>query len=298
MATEIFTMDWECGAHISFSSNIRDTIFDSIIKGMYTTQFFMGNPKTYNRKIIYKQDIEETKQLLKRFPMNVFSHFPYISNLAGSVKSLAWSGDDYVDHKINLLLKGLTYELEVLSHFNNEKKSGVVIHPGSYPDRKKGLDTIILSLNKINFIHKSKLLLENCAGEGNKLCRDFKEIKYIMDGLQQEKKEHIGVCVDTAHIWGQGDYDLSSCEEIERLFDDFEQQIGLQYFTLLHLNDSKVQLGAKKDRHESIGKGYIWSNSFDSLILLLNKCKYYNIPILLETTCDDMLTLEKIQPRI
>ena len=90
------------------------------------------------------------------------------------------------------------------------------------------------------------LLLENCAGEGNKLCKTFKELNNVIQGVSKDKRNHIGVCVDTAHIWGQGDYDISKIEEVDRMFAEFDNEIGMKYFKLLHLNDSEVKLGAKK----------------------------------------------------
>lgn len=287
-------MYWDVGAHVGFSQNILESIQDAVSKGMYTCQFFMGNPKSYNRQKISSEDILASKKLISRFPMNVFTHFPYIANLNGSVKSLAWDGDTTQDVKTLHMLRELEYELSVVSNFDSDR-SGVVIHPGCYPDREIGLDTIAKTINKINFTEGGKLLLENCAGEGRKLCKDFIEISRIFEGVDISKKDNIGVCVDTAHIWGQGDYDLRSCDEVDRMFYDFGRYIGLERWTLLHLNDSEVPLGAKKDRHACLGKGYIWGESFDSLIYLLNRCKENGIPMVLETTSEDMLTLAQIQ---
>lgn len=291
-----YSMYWEVGAHTGFCEQILPTLGMAIQFGMLTCQFFMGNPKSYNRQKITLNDIVSCKRLLDRFPMNVFSHFPYIASLCGSVKSLAWTGDSSQDGKTRHMLNQLEYELSVLSNFSEFGRCGVVIHPGSHPKRKEGLQAIAKSINKINFTEGSKLLLENCAGEGTKLCRNFQEIKEIIDNLNSDKQEYVGVCVDTAHIWGQGDYDLRKISEVDRMFRDFEETLGIDRFTLLHLNDSEVPLGSKKDRHACLGTGYIWSESFDSLIHLLNTCKSHNIPMVLETRGMDMLTLASIQP--
>jgi deoxyribonuclease-4 len=296
---EVYTMYWEVGAHTSFSKKILPTIEEAIKYGMYSCQFFMGNPRSYNRQRISHEDINDVKKALVRFPLNVFTHFPYIANLNGSVKSLAWSGDDDIDMKLSDVLKELEYELSIISNFSTDKiKTGVVIHPGSYQDRDVGLDTIARSINMINFTGDTKLLLENCAGEGRKLCKDFAEISRVIRGVEKDKKKNIGVCVDTAHIWGVGDYDLRKCSEIDRMFSEFEENIGIEYFSLLHLNDSKVEFGSKKDRHACLGTGYIWSNDFESLIYLLNKCRDNEIPIILETNGLDMITLSRIQPSL
>lgn len=296
---EVYTMYWKVGSHTSFSKKILPTIEEAIKYGMYSCQFFMGNPRSYNRQRISQEDINDVKRVLLRFPLNVFTHFPYIANLNGSVKSLAWSGDDDIDMKLSRVLKELEYELSIISNFSNDNtKTGVVIHPGCYQDRDVGLDTISKSINMINFTGDAKLILENCAGEGRKLCKDFPEIARVIRGVEKDKKKNVGVCVDTAHIWGVGDYDLRKSSEIDRMFFEFEENIGIEYFSLLHLNDSKVEFGSKKDRHTCLGTGYIWGNDFESLIYLLNKCRDNDIPMILETHGLDMITLSRIQPSL
>ena len=87
---------------------------------------------------------------------------------------------------------------------------------------------------------------------------------------------------------------MSDIKDIDRLFIDFEEIIGLEKFTLLHLNDSETVQKSKKDRHACLGKGYIWKESFESLIYLLDKCKSVGIPAVLETHGIDMLTLASL----
>jgi len=289
---QIYAIDWNIGAHMRFSQKIAPTITEAINCGMYTVQFFMGNPQSCSRQRISEEDIKNTQLFTKKFPMYIYSHFPYIANFAGksSKDGLAWNGNKSVDAFLSTIIKELEYELHILSQIGH----GVVIHPGSYPDREKGHIAIAKSMNSINFSEGSMVLLENCAGEGNKLCSTFEELKFVLNNIDENKRQNIGICVDTAHIWGKGDYDLRKVSEIDRMFDDFSEIIGMEYFKLLHLNDSEVQLGSKKDRHACIGTGHIWQDSFDSLIHLLDKCKDFNIPMVLETDGSDMFTLAKL----
>lgn len=295
---DIYYMHWQVGEHTRFSISIENTILEGIRSGMNTIQFFMGDPKqAWQRDEISEEDIKRTNKLLYRFPMNVFTHYPFCANLAGQASKgcLAWSGVDSIDRKMKGMIRALEYELGIVAKFCH-KRSGVVIHPGSYPDRHEGHITVAKTLNKIKFPENSVLLLENCAGEGNKLCRTFEEISLIMNLLEPDKKLHVKICVDTAHIWGQGDYDLREVSEIDRMFDDFDRLLGLENFYLLHLNDSLVHLGSKKDLHACLGEGFIWNNGFESLIHLLNKCEKNNIPMVLETHGTDMITLAQLQP--
>jgi deoxyribonuclease-4 len=292
-------MFWDVGCHTGFCEHITPTILEGVEKGMETIQFFMGNPKqAWKRQTITEKDIKSTQDILTRFPMNVFSHFPYCANLAGKSEKdgIAWNGNYEVDRSLSGVIKAIEYELSILANFS-DRRSGVVIHPGSYPDRELGHRTVSKTLNKISFPDKSVLLLENCAGEGNKLCRSFEEIKLVLDGIDKTIKPHVKVCVDTAHIWGVGNYDLRLVEEVDRMFEEFDKIIGIDNFYLLHLNDSMVPIGTRKDLHACLGTGKIWEDNFDSLIHLLNMCKKHNIPILLETSPVDMLTINAIQPK-
>jgi len=287
---KIYDVSWDVGAHTVFTGKIKDTIWTSVNQGMYTTQFFMGNPQSFDRAKISFNDIVETKKILNKYPMHVFSHFPYVANLAGSVASLAWNGDDSQDRKTTHVLKSLEYELSILSNFNS-LRNGVVIHPGSFKNREQGLKTISKSINKINFTSDAKLILENASGQGSALGTTFQELKTIIDGVEESKTKNIGVCIDTCHIFAYGDYDLSKITEIDRMFTEFDNIIGLDRLTLLHLNDSQTKFNGKLDRHACLGKGCIWENNFSSLKYLLNKCKSLNIPAVLETHSDDMITL-------
>jgi apurinic endonuclease APN1 len=294
---EIYYIDWEVGSHSYFLGNIEKTLREGIRLGMHTIQFFMGDSKqAWKRDEITDIDIEKSKKIITRFPMNVFTHYPFCANLAGQASKgcLAWNGNADVDRKVLGMIRALEYELSVVAQLS-QKRSGVVIHPGSYPNREEGHIAVAKTLNKINFPPNSILLLENCAGEGNKLCRTFQEIKTVLELLEPIKKQHVKVCVDTAHIWGQGDYDLREISEIDRMFNDFDKLLGMDNFYLLHLNDSLASLGSKKDLHACLGEGSIWKHGFQSLVHLLNKCQSNNIPIVLETTDSDMLTIFALQ---
>lgn len=284
---------WISGSHTSFNGNIYDTLKLSICRGMMATQFFMGDSTVFKRHKVSQKDLEKSLRLCERFPLHVFSHFPFIANLVGSVKQLAWEGNPQQDYKTSAVLRSLEYELGIISNFKTGR-SGVVIHPGNFKDRKVGLTKIAETINKINFPEGSKLLLENAAGQGCSLATTFEEIKEIYDQIDKNKQKFIGVCVDTAHLCGYGEYDLSECKEVERMFADFDRILGIEKFTLLHLNDSVVCLGSRKDEHACLGTGQIWWKSFDSLVLLLDTCKKYGIPSVLETHSLDMLKLSQI----
>ena len=286
----------DVGAHTAFGGKLCDTFWTGINYGMYVIQFFMGSPQSFNRATITENDIKECHKILRRFPTKVFSHFPYVANLAGSKDALAWCGNHAQDGKTKHILKSLEYELSILGHFNGS----VVIHPGNYTDVDKGLRTIASSINKINFngsdsLKRSKLVLENSAGQGTTLATTFEQIQIIIENVDKDKRKNIGVCIDTCHIFAYGEYDLSKVEEVDRMFSDFDKVIGLDRFTLLHLNDSETPRGKRVDRHACLGMGYIWGDSFESLIHLMNRCDKLQIPVVLETCMTDMIVLRELR---
>lgn len=288
--SKIIIYDYEGGTHIPFCKSINETLYSAINFGFYTFQFFMGNPHSTNRSNISDNDIIKTNNLLKRFDTNIFTHFPYISNLAGSVDSLAWDNDQKQDIKTQKVIVSLEYELDIISKLNC-KNSGVIIHPGNFSDRNKGLLTISKSINKINFKPKSKLILENSAGQGVSLATTFGELKIIYDNILEDKKKNIGFCIDTCHIFAYGEYEISRAEEMKRMFIDFDNIIGIDKLSLIHLNDCETNFGSKKDRHACIGQGNIWKHNKESLYYLLEICKEYKVPFVLETEINDMLSL-------
>jgi deoxyribonuclease-4 len=277
------------GSHTQFEGNLTDMIQSC---GIPVIQFFMGSPLSVNRSKISEADLKSAKKLVES--VHVFSHFPYIANLAGSKEILAWAGDPKMDIKTLKTLTSLTYELKILGELNG----GVVIHPGNHKNTENGLKAISESINRIIFPTNSLLLLENTAGGGTSLCRDLKEIKTVLDVVDEAKRDHVGVCIDTCHLFAYGDYDISMTEQVNKFFDDFDESIGLDKLKLLHLNDSCKCLKSRVDRHANIGTGKIWSKNTDSLKCLLLKCISLDIPVCLETTGSDIEVVESIMREI
>ena len=308
---ELVDNKWNIGSHVSFEGNITNSIKFAIDNGMYSLQIFLGSPQAYDRACISENDIKDSASLLSKFPTNLFIHTPFLFNLCGSVKQLAWEGDSKQDSITSKVVNSIQYELEILDKIHSrivteskEKvRMGVVVHPGNYPDVTKGLEKIAETINMIDFPKNTnvKLLLENSSGGGNKLATTFEQIGTIIKHIHPEKRKYIGVCVDTAHIYGFGSYDLRNIHRVKQLFNEFDDYIGLKYFSLLHLNDSSQSstdkrrdafLGSKKDVHELIGHGYIWKDNVKPLIYLLDKCKELNnTPIILETSPSDVQTI-------
>lgn len=92
----------------------------------------------------------------------------------------------------------------------------------------------------------------------------FEHLGAILEGLGKYEGR-LGICLDTAHLWGAG-YDISGPEQVARVIQEFEQRVGLKWLSLMHLNDTHVELGSRKDRHAHIGTGHVGESGFAALV--------------------------------
>ena len=119
------------------------------------------------------------------------------------------------------------------------------------------------------------VLLETMAGKGTEVGRSFEELAQILDRV--ELKSHMGVCLDTCHVYDAG-YDLAG--GLDQVLEEFDQVIGLERLKAIHMNDSKNPFASHKDRHEKIGEGSLGLETFERMV---NHPKLKGIPIYLET---------------
>ena len=163
------------------------------------------------------------------------------------------------------------------------------MHPGSAVTctREEGLENVALALNEILSQDDTnvKICLETMAGKGHELGRSFEELSAIIERV--EKKDRIGVCLDTCHLNDAG-YDV---RDIKGLLQKFDAIIGLSRLKVIHLNDSKNERGSHKDRHENIGLGTI---GFETLEQWVREPRLTVIPKILETPAvGDLLPYKK-----
>ena len=181
------------GTHTGLEKTLYDTLKKSINRGYYNIQIFLGSSYTPKRRFVEKSDIEASNKLLNHYNINVFTHLPYVYNLAGSVKSncLCWENNQEVNNYTNECIKSIQYELEVLDKLNCRVK-GCVLHIGSVGklSTDDGLKKVAESINKINFSgikSNSKLILETMVGRGGVLGKTFYELKKVYDMIENDK---------------------------------------------------------------------------------------------------------------
>ena len=257
------------GSHVSFNKEkqLMGSLDEALSYESNTFMFYTGAPQNTRR---YEINDNLTNQALEKMKNNnidinnIIVHAPYIINLANDKEN------DKYDFSINFLKQ----EIERCEEL---KMSYLVLHPGSHVGLgiEKGINNIIYALNEVLKDDKNvTILLETMAGKGTEVGSNFQELKAIIDGI--DKKELIGVCMDTCHLNDSG-YDITNFDSI---LDEFDRIVGLSYLKCIHINDSKNIKGAKKDRHENIGYG---SLGFDNLIKIIYNPKLENIPKILET---------------
>jgi deoxyribonuclease-4 len=149
---------------------------------------------------------------------------------------------------------------------------------GSGEDR--GRSRLVSALNKaIGDIKTScMILLENTAGQKNSMGTTFEDICAIMDKTDYARS--IGFCFDTSHAFAGG-YDLRT--RVGEIIDQLDDVIGLSKLKVVHLNDSKSDLGGHLDRHEHIGLGNIGEKGFRSI---LTEKRIRSLPLIMETPLD------------
>lgn len=257
------------GSHVSFTKEegLLGSVKESLSYGENTFMFYTGAPQNTIRGKIDEEKTKEAQTLMKENNIDikdVIIHAPYIINLANN------KDEDKFNFAVNFLKQELT-RAETLGI----KK--VVMHPGSHVGLgvEKGIENIIKGLNKVLDKKEGPIIcLETMAGKGIELGKTFEEIKTIIDGTIY--KERLLVCLDTCHLNDAG-YDISN---FDKLLEDFDKIIGLDKIGCIHINDSKNEKGAHKDRHENIGLGTL---GFQNIIKIIYNEKLKEVPKILET---------------
>ena len=256
------------GSHVGYSKNLGllGSVNEALSYDANTFMFYTGAPQNTMRFAI-DQDLKE-KGLAKMEENGmildkVIVHAPYIINLANPDQE-----------KHTFAVNFLKQEIRGCEELGITK---MVLHPGSHVGNgiEVGIEMIIDGLNEVMKNNQSvSILLETMAGKGSEVGSNFNEIKEIIDGVK--KKDLIDVCLDTCHIHDAG-YDIS---DFDNVLLEFDKIIGLKHLKCVHINDSKNPRGARKDRHENIGKGYI---GLENLLNVIYNKKLDGIPMILET---------------
>ncbi len=273
---------FKIGCHLSASKGYTHMAKEAEKIGANTFQFFTRNPRGGSVKALDMTDIEKFLELSKEIGIEVIlAHAPYTLN--------GCSADEKIrEFALNTMKDDIARLEKTPNNLYN-------FHPGSHVGQgvEKGTEYIVHMLNSSLFEGMTTtVLLETMAGKGSEIGRSFEELKAIIDRV--ELNEHLGVCLDTCHVYDAG-YDIVG--NLDGVLEEFDRVIGINRLKAIHINDSKNPFESHKDRHEKIGMGSIGIEAFERII---NNKYLKNLPFYLETPneldgyAEEIKTLKKL----
>lgn len=256
------------GSHVSMNGKkmLLGASEEAVSYGANTFMVYTGAPQNTRRKPIEELNIEAGLAHMKQNGIEeIVVHAPYIINIGNTENPATFE----------LGVRFLRSEIERTAAIGARQ---IVLHPGAHVGAgpEKGIQKIIEGLNEaLTKEQNVQIALETMAGKGSECGRSFEELAQIIDGVTHNEK--LSVCFDTCHTHDAG-YDIIN--DFDGVLEEFDRIIGINRIKVLHINDSKNERGARKDRHENIGFGKI---GFDALNYIIHHPQLEQIPKILET---------------
>ena len=263
------------GAHESISGGLHKAFDRARSVGCDAVQIFVKSNRSWAVKPLTEGDVARFKAKAEESGIRpVVGHTSYLLNLGTPDEALwAKSRDMLIVELERCEALGMPY---------------LVLHPGSHvgTGEEAGLARVAQGLGEVHAATPgfcTRVLLETTAGQGSSLGHCFEHLAWLLENAPEG--ERLGVCLDTCHVFAAG-YELRTPAGYAATMETFDQVIGLERLKVMHLNDSKGDLGSRKDRHEHIGKGHIGLEGFRHV---LNDPRLAGLPGLLETPKSDDL---------
>jgi deoxyribonuclease-4 len=263
------------GAHVSAAGGVENAPENAHKIGATAFAVFTKNQRQWTAKPLSPESVAAFKANCKKYgyaPHQILPHDSYLINLGHpEPEPLKKSREAFLD------------EIQRCEQLGLDRLN---FHPGSHL-KKTTEDACLATISEsINWVLEKTTgvtaVIENTAGQGTNLGFSFYQIKKIIDGVKD--KSRVGVCIDTCHAYSAG-YDYKTKAGFEKVFQEFDNVIGFNYLKGMHLNDSKKELGARVDRHESLGRGTIGLELFECI---MNDSRFDGIPMVLETPNSDI----------
>ncbi|MEI3611694.1 deoxyribonuclease IV [Pseudogracilibacillus sp. SO30301A] len=256
------------GSHVSMSGKkmLLGSSEEATSYGANTLMIYTGAPQNTRRKPIEELNIDAGIEHMKENGISdIVVHAPYIINIANTIKPATFE----------LGVSFLQSEIERTEAIGAKQ---IVLHPGAHvgAGADEGIKKIIEGLNEVITKDQTvQIALETMAGKGTEIGRSFDEIAKIIDGVTHNEK--LSVCFDTCHVHDAGYHVAAGFDDV---LNDFDKIVGVDRIKVVHVNDSKNERGAGKDRHENIGFGHI---GFKALHYVIFHEEFEKIPKILET---------------
>ena len=249
------------GRHIPIGSKPLQAAEIAKSLGCEAIQIFVNNPTSWRQSQAPPSQPEKVDPALA-FAQTaadcglapIVVHAPYLINLASPDKAI-------FDKSVTLMRETVQRAVRFGAH-------SVVFHTGSHRGSgiEAGIRRIVEGLCQVlpETPDEVIVLLENDVGAGYEVGSQIEHLAAALD-LLAAYEQRLGICLDSAHLWGAG-YDLSSAEEVERIISSVDRLVGLRRLPVIHLNDTTVALGGHRDLHARIGEGIIPQAGFRALL--------------------------------
>jgi deoxyribonuclease-4 len=239
------------GSHLSIAGGMHNALLKAEQLGCATVQVFTKNQKQWKCSPLGEGEVCEWTSHCKRLKFNrTVSHDSYLINLA-SPDEVMWrkSVELFIEEVSRCATLGIPY---------------LVTHPGAHMGQgeEAGITRIVAALNVVldatPAAKNVTVCLEATAGQGSSIGYRLEHLSEIIERVRSPKR--FGVCLDTAHLFAAG-YDFRG-RKYAKFRKELDNAIGLSRVKVLHVNDSKKDLGSRVDRHEHIGRGLIGVDGF------------------------------------
>ncbi|MFO8000187.1 MAG: deoxyribonuclease IV [Marinilabilia sp.] len=258
------------GAHVSAAGGVENAPVNAAAIGATAFALFTKNQRQWKAKPLTEKNIVKFRENCEKHgfkPRHILPHDSYLINLGHPEEAgIRKSRDAFLDEMQRCQQLGL---------------DRLNFHPGSHLGKiseEESLKRVADSVNEaLEATRNVTAVIENTAGQGTNLGYSFEHLAFIIDRI--DDKSRVGVCIDTCHGWAAG-YDFLSENGYEKIWNDFDHMVGLDYLKGIHLNDAKRELGSRIDRHASLGEGEIGERAFTRL---MQDNRLNDVPLILET---------------
>lgn len=241
------------GSHVSIAGGIDKAPERAHKLGCECFQIFSRSPRGGKPPELTKELVDSFLASCSEYGLtDYYIHTPYYINFASAKKELRESASRIIREELERAHTiGAGY---IMTHLGSSKDT----------DRKDAVQMVADGLSRA--IEGSDLsphlLLENTAGQGATIGDTFEELAEILELIGDP---YIGICIDTAHLLASG-YDIRDSKALKQTLNTISRTTGLDRVKLIHGNDSKADIGERKDRHEHIGKGKIGIDGFKAVL--------------------------------
>ncbi|MEX1997702.1 MAG: deoxyribonuclease IV [Candidatus Andersenbacteria bacterium] len=268
------------GLHVSAAGGVANAPENARVFGAECFQFFSRSPRGGRAPVIADEEAALFRARCQEYGFESYIHTPYYINFASKNNKIYHGSIGVVREELERGTRlGVKY---VMTHMGSARDHGETTNK-NLPT--SALKQAIKGLQQVFADHPpftTELLLEISAGAGAVLGDTFEELAALLDGLG---RRDVNVCLDTCHLFASG-YDLRTPEALQETMRQFRKTLGSARLKLVHVNDSKTELGSHRDRHEHIGRGLIGRGAFQEL---LHHPDFQKVNFILETKHDQLI---------